>query len=128
MHPSDISQCALFKDAVLFWLETYKKGKLKGRSYDRTIQVYHNYIEESSIGRLSIDNVDSNDIQLLLNRGAEEWSQSTINKVHGLLNQFFTHYYKRDINNNPMLFVDKPMKQKEYSIEDACYDDWLQII
>lgn len=34
MHPSDISQCALFKDAVRFWLETYKRGKLKGRSYD----------------------------------------------------------------------------------------------
>jgi len=99
MHLTDIEQCALFKDAVLFWLETYKKGKLKGRSFDRNMQIFHTYIEEMPIGRMSIDNIDSNDIQSLLNEVAGSRSQSTVNKAHGLLNQFFKHYYKRDSNN-----------------------------
>ena len=119
MHPSDIEQCALFKDAVLFWLETYRKGKLKGRSFDRNMQIFHTYIEEMPIGRMSIDNIGSNDIQSLLNEVSYSRSQSTVNKVHGLLNQFFEHYYKRDSNNNPMLLVDKPQKQIDYSVVDA---------
>ena len=28
MHPTDIEQCALFKDAVLFWLEEMGQSKL----------------------------------------------------------------------------------------------------
>lgn len=119
MHPSDVSQCALFKDAVRFWLETYRRGKLKGHSYDRYIQVLHTYIEENKLGRVSTDNVSSNDIQLLLNEVATSKSQSTINKVYGLLNQFFDYYYKRDVNNNPMLLVDKPKKQKDYLVVNA---------
>lgn len=63
--------------------------------------------------------MSSNDIQLLLNEVATSKSQSTINKVYGLLCQFFEHYYKRDVNNNPMLLVDRPNKQKDYSVEDA---------
>lgn len=119
IHPSDVSECVLIKESVLFWLNTYKKNKLKGRSFDRDMDTYHSYIEKSPIGMMAIENVQPADIQLLLNDIAQSKSQSTINKVHGLFNQFFEYYYKRDVNNNPMLTVIKPIKQKDYSQEEA---------
>ena len=101
MHPSDISNCALLRDSIKYWLDTYKKPSLKGKSYDRYVQIYTSFIASKPIGRLSIDNVSSDDIQTMLNETSVSHSQSTVNKVYGLLSQFFEHYYLTDINHNP---------------------------
>lgn len=44
MHPSDISQCALFKDAVRFWLETYKRGNVGSSKGAHMIEIFKSYI------------------------------------------------------------------------------------
>ncbi len=118
MHPSEAAECVLLSEAMEFWLKTFKKNKLKGRSFDREVQVLNSYIKDSPIGNVAIENVQSSDLQVHLNNIALTKSQSTINKVHGMLKQFFDYYYKRDYNNNPMLTVNKPKKQVDYSQED----------
>ncbi len=127
-HPTDISNCALLQDAVKYWLDTYKKPTLKGKSYDRYVQIYSSFIESKTIGRTSIDNISSDDLQTLLNEASDSHSQSTVNKIHGLLKQFFDHYYRTDINHNPMLIVTKPKKQIDYSVEDASEIDDSKVL
>ena len=129
IHPTDTAKCALLKDAIYYWLENYKKAELKPRSYDRYIQIYHTYIEQKPIGRISISNVKDNDIQLLLNEISKNMSDSTIKKVYELLNQFFSkHYYKRDPVHNPMLTVNKPKSQKGKDKNKSVTVDESQIL
>lgn len=107
----------LLQDAIKEWLVLYKKTELKERSYDRLEDTFNNYINDTDLGRTAEDHVTSDRIQLHLNKlkkksNGEPLSYSSVKKIYELLGQFFKYRYLRSPNNNPMLGVPKPNKEK----------------
>lgn len=115
------------------WLITYKMGVVKSSTYDRMESTYLNHIK-NTIGKKQMGNIDSNDIQKLINEkinptneNIKPLSRSSIKKILELLNPCFEHAVDRgDLNNNPMRLVRIPhqdnfiVKTKEmYTLTDS---------
>ena len=107
-------------EAMMEWLYTYKKPKLKKTSFDTLEKTIRSRIGEYDIGSVRIDAVDSDMIQNHINSLNEEkmLSYSTIKKCYDALNDFYRHrYLRRMVNVNPMDIVE--MINKENIIKET---------
>lgn len=128
LHPTESSAQVLLQEAIYNWLFTFKQPMMKGRSFDTIEGTYKNQIEGTSLGRTQIENVESADIQILLNELMHEKSLSTTKKTFSLLKQFFDYYYARDINNNPMNLVKLPKKQIIYDANNIIDEEEFVVL
>ena len=96
------------------WLEVYKKPALKPTSYDRLEDQKRLYIDPT-LEYVQMKNIDTDDIQKLLNTLSKKYSHSTVKKAYMLLNACLNHAVaKKDLMYNPMAPIEVP-KQKEFS-------------
>jgi len=96
------------------WLETYKMPTLKPTSYDRLEDQKRLYIDPT-LEYVQMKNLNTDDIQKLLNNLSKKYSHSTVKKVYMLLNACLNHAVaKKDLTYNPMAPIEVP-KQKEFS-------------
>lgn len=97
------------------WLITYKLGVVKSSTYDRMESTYIHHIKDT-IGKRQMGNIDSKDIQKLINEKinpsdekTRPLSRSSIKKIIELLSPCFEYALDRgDINDNPMRLVKIP--------------------
>jgi len=97
------------------WLITYKLGVVKSSTYDRMESTYIHHIKDT-IGKRQMGNLDSSDIQRLINEKVnptdgktKPMSRSSVKKIFELLNPLFEYAELRgDINFNPMKIVKMP--------------------
>lgn len=101
------------KDAMLDWLEIYKKPKLKKTSYDTLRKTILSRIAAYDLGSMRLTAIDSDMIQQHLNRLNEEClSYSTIKKCYDALNDFYRNRtMSGKIELNPMLAVEMLNKE-----------------
>lgn len=95
------------------WLKVYKKGTVKESSYDALERTIDNQIVPS-IGMIQLQQLTSNDIQMLLTKLKEEdhYSHSTVKKVYDCLSAALRHAtINENIEKNPMLLVNMPEKR-----------------
>ena len=96
------------------WLEVYKKPTLKPTSYDRLEDQKRLYIDPT-LEYVQMKNLNTDDIQKLLNTLSVKYSHSTVKKAYMLLNACLNHAVaKKDLTYNPMAPINVP-KQKEFS-------------
>ncbi|SCP95381.1 tyrosine-type recombinase/integrase [Anaerobium acetethylicum] len=115
------------------WLITYKLGVVKSSTYDRMESTYIHHVK-NTIGKRQMGNLDSADIQRLINEKVnpsdgktQPMSRSSVKKIFELLNPLFEYAALRgDINFNPMCLVKMPrsdnfvVKTKEmFSLDDV---------
>lgn len=122
---------ALLATAMQQWLEETKSRTRKATAYDRNEVTLQQQIVGYQIGKTQIRFIQSKDIVSHLRylyyeaprpNGKHGYSYSTVKKTYDLLNQFFSFYYAKDLNNNPMNLVPVPEKKQdvgEISLDDA---------
>lgn len=95
-------------DAMLEWLEIYKKPRLKKTSYDTLRKTILSRIASYNIGSMRLNQVDSDMIQKHLNEmNDQQLSYSTIKKCYDALNDFYRNrLMSGKIETNPMLAVE----------------------
>lgn len=108
-----------------------KRNKISEATYNRNLYTL-NYIKSSNLGNIKIQKTTFEQIQIILDNKVHQ-SNSTIDKVHQLLNTIFKEAIKRDyIMKNPMLKVEKPKSNKTtkkieaFSLEEQ--KSFLQIL
>lgn len=106
-------------DAMLEWLEIYKKPRLKKTSYDTLRKTILSRIASYNIGSMRLNQVDSDMIQKHLNEmNDQQLSYSTIKKCYDALNDFYRNrLMSGKIETNPMLAVE--MLNKENIIKET---------
>ena len=109
--------------AMLEWLELYKRGDIKDTSYDTLEKTIRLYIGDYDIGHVRLSAVDGDMIQRHLRKlDAKEYSFSTIKKCHDALGAFFNYASKANkIRYNPMdvvvLMKSEKIKKKTKEIQ-----------
>ena len=106
-------------DAMMDWLDTYKKPKLKKTSYDTLRKTISSRIVAYDIGAVRLTEIDSDMIQKHLNRlnEKEHLSYSTIKKCYDALNDFYRNRtVSGKLDRNPMLAVE--MLNKENIVKE----------
>lgn len=112
----------LLENSMKRWLELYKKEEVSPRSYDRLESTFQTHVYGSDLGRTSIKDISSDDIQRYLKslrstRTGARLSYSSTKKIYELLGQFFKFKYRKEPYENPMLSVIKP-RNKEIKVDD----------
>lgn len=96
-----------------FWLNEYKKGKVKPRSFQRYYGLYINYIEQSYVAGLKLNVIKSPDLQLFFN--SVKATPNTLKYIHTLLKSCMEDAYRQDyIVKNPCLAVVLPKIPKTH--------------
>lgn len=113
-HSIDYENVVL-EDGIRDWLSTFKMNKNKANSYDREECTLNNQIAKYTLGKTRVVDINEADIQKHFQYLANEkkYSYSTIKKTYELLDQFFKYYYRADVNNNPMNYVDRPRPKSD---------------
>lgn len=94
------------------YLKTYKLHSVKASTYDRMESTFIHHVK-NTIGYIQMGNINSNDIQILINEKSLELSYSSVKKIVELLNPVFKHAFTvGDIQRNPMLAVVMPKKNQ----------------
>lgn len=101
------------------WLVNYKFNELKPSSYDRLERLYLSHIKNSRIANKLIGNINSNDIQSLLDNmvspqnDERAYARSTAKKVYELLSEMYKFAQgEYDLKYNPMTKVRIPKEEK----------------
>ena len=93
------------------WLKVYKAKSVKPSTYDRMENTFIYHVRDS-IGYIQVGNINSIDIQNLINEKSEFLSYSSVKKIQELLNACFKQAeIIGDIRRNPMLGVTMPLKK-----------------
>ena len=72
---------------VLFYLETYKRNEVKETTFDSYMGIYRKHILNSSIGKIQLKKITSNDLQEYYNeKVAEGYNPKTVRHIKILLN------------------------------------------
>lgn len=103
-----IADTQTLSEAMINWLETYKKPILKKTSYDTLEKTIRSRISKYPIGNVRLDVIESDMLQKHINllNEEEKLSYSTIKKCYDAFNDFFRNLFLRDkIQSNPMLTV-----------------------
>lgn len=113
---------SLLYEEIERWLINIKAKTLKEQSYRRLEGTFNNQINKSQLGNMLISQIDSDNIQSLINElNSKKYSYSTIKKTYDLLNDFFRYYSAKTKLDNPMLLVTMPTRNnvsiKEKDIE-----------
>lgn len=114
-------------EAMLDWLEKYKKPKLKRTSYDTLRKTIVSRIADYGIGSTRMSAIDSDMIQEHLNMLNESGnlSYSTIKKCYDALNDFYRNRtLQGKVEANPMLTVE--MLNKENIIRKTRKSNFLK--
>ena len=72
------------------WMKLYKFPNLRGNSRDRLESTYVNHIDPK-LGSIPVNQISSDDVQMLINEKAQELSLSYIKKIYQFLNALFNH-------------------------------------
>ena len=72
------------------WIKLYKFPNLRGNSRDRLESTYVNHIDPK-LGSIPVNQISSDDVQMLINEKAQELSLSYIKKIYQFLNALFNH-------------------------------------
>ena len=80
------------KDEMVKWLKIYKRGTIKVTSFDTVLRTASNYIIKY-IGNMTLDEITSDDVQLLLTKLDLDLhlSFSIRKKVYNVLCEFYRH-------------------------------------
>ena len=93
------------------WMRVYKFPNLRGNSIDRLETTYEVHIKPV-LGFLPLSQINSDDIQMLINAKAQELSYSYIKKIYEFLNGFFKYAKQRGIiTTNPCDAVIVPKEE-----------------
>ena len=93
------------------WMRVYKFPNLRGNSIDRLETTYEVHIKPA-LGFLPLTQINSDDIQMLINAKAQELSYSYIKKIYEFLNGFFKYAKQRGIiTTNPCDAVIVPKEE-----------------
>lgn len=120
------------EEQVREWLEIFKRGQLKDRSYDALEGVLRNQLCGSELGKLDVDEVTAVQIQKHINDLCVRKSVSTAKKTCSLLNQFYTYHSGGNPTKNPMLMVSvrarglkatQEPKSTVYALSDSQMED-----
>jgi len=99
---------------LIFWLENYKKLKLKQKTYEvyETQSVYHIL---PFLGDIKLNDLNSLQIQKYINKKAETLSSATVRKQFNILNSCLEKAVANEmINKNPCKHIELPvLEQKE---------------
>lgn len=99
------------------WLVQTKKDAIKDKTYDRYETTIQNQIAKYSIGNIESYAVNEKDIKLYIQELMKsDLSYSSIKKAYGLLKQFMSYLYEKNISLNPMNTIKLP-KSKRGSID-----------
>lgn len=125
LQHSMTNDSVVLEDAIKDWLSTFKINKNKASAYDREECTLKNQIASNDIGKIRTKDVSEKDIEELFNYliNEKKYSHSTVIKTYDLLNQFFRYYYRSDINNNPMNYVERPRPRRDIGEIDLSDDD-----
>lgn len=82
----------LLPDAMLNWLVTERKDKIKQASYDRIKRTIKNQISGYAIGTMLVGEITKSDLINHLNTLAEQYSYSVLCKAYDALHQFFFYF------------------------------------
>lgn len=110
----------VFRDYALHWIKVYKFPVLKPVSYDRLEQTYQGVCEY--IGWLQMANIDSDNIQKMINDLSKTKAYSTVKKHYEFVNNVFRHAYASGkLERNPcdavILPIERNMKVKTRKAE-----------
>lgn len=119
---STADNTSLLQEEMERWLINVKAKTLKDQSYKRLTGTFNNQIKQSDLGSMRIIQIDSDNVQELINNLNEnKYSFSTIKKTYDCLNEFFRYYSAKNKIDNPMLLVTMPTRNnvttKEKEIE-----------
>ena len=89
-----------FQNYVYNYLYTFKYGHIKDSSFDRIDSIYRKHIVDSSIGVITLNELNDINVQMYINsKCSEDISYSTIKKVFELIRSILNYAYKKnDIN------------------------------
>lgn len=113
------------------WLRVYKFNSIKRSSYDRLESTFEHHIK-NTIGQFQMGNINTMDIQLMINEKSEYLSYSSVKKIVELLSPCFRHaLILGDIAKNPMLGIIMPkestMNVKTKDIEEYTEDEIIKM-
>ena len=97
-----------FRDYCDTWLNVYKKGAIRNRSYDiiESLLTLHIY---PMLGDLQLGSIIKQDLQTLLDNKADTLSLNSLRQIHNILKGIFYYAYSNeDIANNLMSDVAFP--------------------
>ncbi len=96
-----------------FWLNEYKKNKVKPRSFQRYYGLYKNYIEQSYVASLKLNIIKSPELQIFFN--SVKATPNTLKYIYTLLKSCMEDAYKQDyVVKNPCLAVVLPKIPKTH--------------
>jgi len=106
-----INETIVLSDELEKWLNNIKSKILKEQSYRRLYGTFSNQIKDSNLGNMRINQITSDNIQILINElNSKKYSYSTIKKTYDCLNDFFRYFSAKNKIDNPMLLVTMPTK------------------
>ncbi|NLD50156.1 MAG: site-specific integrase [Clostridiaceae bacterium] len=99
---------------LLFWLENYKKLKLKPKTYE-VYETQSKYHILPSLGDIKLKDLNSLQIQKYINKKAETLSSATVRKQYNILKSCLEKAVANEmINKNPCNHIELPaLNQKE---------------
>lgn len=101
---------------MLYWLDTYKKRKLAGRTYDSYLETIKVHIATDQIGSKLFDRLTPDDIQKYYNRKLDQGlSGTTVLYHHRILHAAYNQAFKSRLipwGMNPCAAVEPPRKDE----------------
>lgn len=123
---SEPSSCTV-EEWVLFWLNTYKKDKVKPSTFETYYYIYLSHIQNSKLGTTKLQKINHAHIQIFINQIAKKnYSTAVIKKVLIVLNGSFKVAIKNDlIYKNPCDNLEIPKSDKK-SVSAMTEDEQLR--
>lgn len=108
-YETDIED-TVFRDYALYWMKKYKYPNLKPVSYDRLEQTYNTVCEY--IGWIQMGNINTDDIQDMINDLSRKRAYSTVKKNYEFANGVFKQAVNmRKLDFNPCVAVSLPRER-----------------
>lgn len=113
---NDFISCDLtLNEWFIFWLATFKKGKVEFSTLNTYSIIFINYIQDD-LGKYKIDKITPIQVQQLINSIDTSESTRIVEMLSGLLKECFKVANQFEYTkNNPTLYIQLPQKKKKNS-------------
>lgn len=107
----DINADIKLSDYIEHWMKMYKYGTIAESTYDRLENIYNKHIKTSAISKKNIQDVTTDDIQMLINSKKSVLSVSSLKKIKEVLYPCFKHAKNQNVVSfNPVENVSIPKR------------------
>ena len=119
----------LLQEWVQEFLKKYKRNELKVTTYSSYMYIYRNFIKDSKLGKMPLEQINTEILQKYYNEKIKEgYSSKTVREIGTIINSAFSMAIKlKMLSENPNLYTSIPQKVK-YEAKVLCKEEVDRIV